>query len=228
MAFEHNGEDGVFTESVMAMAAEAEEDGPYLEGDDPLEDDAGLFAEGAEDYGDAGLFAEGAEDDGDAGLASVGLGDTGPAEDGLGDIGLGSDGLGAIGLGSDGLGDAGFAGGALGAAGSVAVVGVEEPLAARVARLEAAARELAAAEVTREQRRVQRKVGAATTGAGAVGFLPILLQLAGAIDLPPALAATASTVAAIVGAFAAGWATPEREPPLPPSSAHALLDIGRP
>ena len=34
-------------------------------------------------------------------------------------------------------------------------------------------------------------------------------------------------VAAIVGAFTAGWATPEREPPLPPTSAHALLDLGR-
>jgi len=207
MAVEHNGEDGVFTESVMAMAAESDEDGPYVEGDDPAEEDAGLFAgfEGPEDYGDPGLAGVGL---GDPGLAGVGLGDAGP--------------------GSDGLGDAGFAGGGLAAAGSVAVVGVEEPLAARVARLEAAARELAAAEVTREQRRVQRKVGAATTGAGAVGFLPILLQLAGAIDLPPELAATASTLAAIVGAFAAGWVTPEREPPLPPSSAHALLDLGRP
>jgi uncharacterized membrane protein YfcA len=84
------------------------------------------------------------------------------------------------------------------------------------------------AEVAREDRRVQRKVGTATTGAGAVGLLPILLQLAGAIDLPPALAATASTLAAIVGAFAAGWATPERKPPLPSSSAHAMLGLGRP
>jgi hypothetical protein len=169
MAYEHNGEDGVFTESVPAATAEpGEEYEPFDEGEDPLAADD-LFAE--LDPGDGDLLPE-------------------PPP------------------------------------GVVATVGLDDDLEARIAQLEAAARELAAAEITREGRRMRRKVGAATTGAGAIGFLPILLQLAGAIDLPPALAATASTVAAIVGAFAAGWATPEREPPLPPSSAHALLDLG--
>ena len=183
MAYEHNGEDGVFTESVLAATAEPEEDDvtgtgyePFAEAEDPLPEEEDLFA-------DLDL----AEDDDDAvepGLATVGTG-------------------------------------------AMATVGSDADMEARIATLEAAARELAAAEITREGRRVRRKVSAATTGAGAIGFLPILLQLAGAIDLPPALAATASTVAAIVGAFTAGWATPEREPPLPAPSAHALLDLGR-
>ena len=169
MAYEHNGEDGVFTESVLAASAEPDEEYElFPEGEDPL---------AAED-----LFAD------------LDPGDDEP----LPEL----------------------------PPGVVATVGMDDDLEARIARLEAAARELAAAEITREGRRVHRKVGAATTGAGAIGFLPILLQLAGAIDLPPALAATASTVAAIVGAFTAGWATPEREPPLPPTSAHALLDLG--
>ena len=178
MAYEHNGEDGVFTESVLAATAEPEDDleevayEPFAEGDDPLEEG-----------GDEDLFAD------------LELGEDEPQPELP--------------------------------PGVVATVGTDDDLEARIAKLEAAARELAAAEVTREGRRVRRKVSAATTGAGAIGFLPILLQLAGAIDLPPALAATASTLAAIVGAFTAGWATPEREPPLPPTSAHALLDLGR-
>jgi hypothetical protein len=96
----------------------------------------------------------------------------------------------------------------------------------RVAELEAAARTLAQAEVEREGARVKRKVTAATTGAGAIGLLPALLQLVGAIDLPPSLAATASAAAAIIGAFGAGWVTPERTPPLPDASAHAVLRLG--
>jgi hypothetical protein len=167
MAIELNGEDGVFTESVLAAIAEPEEELElFPEGEDPLA--------GEERFAGLDLDEPGAPP-----------------------------------------------------AGAFATVGAaDDDLEARIARLEAAARDLATAELTREGRRVRRKVGAATTGAGAIGFLPILLQLAGAIDLPPALAATASTLAAIVGAFAAGWATPERQPPLPPTSAHALLDLG--
>jgi hypothetical protein len=96
----------------------------------------------------------------------------------------------------------------------------------RLRRLEAAAAALAAAEVTRESKRVRRKVSAATTGAGAIGFIPILLQLVGALDLSPEMAATVSTVAASVGAFAVGFITPERQPPLPDPDAHALLALG--
>jgi hypothetical protein len=103
---------------------------------------------------------------------------------------------------------------------------IPDDTAARLAKLEAAARELAAAEVTREGRKVRRKVAAATTGAGATGFLPLLLQLLGVYDLDPTIAATLSTVASLIGAFAAGWITPERTPPLPEDSAHALLQLG--
>jgi hypothetical protein len=76
--------------------------------------------------------------------------------------------------------------------------------------------------VTREARRVKRKVAAATTGAGATGLLPLLLQLLGVYDLDPAIAGMLSTLASLIGAFAAGWATPERTPPVP--AASALLD----
>jgi hypothetical protein len=105
-------------------------------------------------------------------------------------------------------------------------VPVADDTAARLAKLEAAARELAAAEMTREGRKLRRKVAAATTGAGATGFIPLLLQLLGVYDLDPAMAATLSTVASLIGAFAAGWATPERTPPLPADSAHSLLKLG--
>src|SRR3954447_12759834 len=100
------------------------------------------------------------------------------------------------------------------------------PAEDRLARLEAAARALAEAEVTRENGRVRRKVKAATTGAGLVGFVPVLLQLVGAFDLPPQLSSTVAAGAAILGAFAAGWATPERAPALPDATAHRLIEPG--
>jgi hypothetical protein len=81
----------------------------------------------------------------------------------------------------------------------------------RLSRIEDAARILTEAEVEREQRKVHRKVKAATTGAGALGFIPVLLQLVGAVELDAELAATASTVAALAGALGLGWLTPERE-----------------
>ena len=95
----------------------------------------------------------------------------------------------------------------------------------RVRRLEAAAAELAAAEVTRESRRVRRKVTAATTGAGAAGFIPILLQLVDVLSLDPTIAATVAACASLIGAFGAGWMTPERRPPLPHSTAQDLLKL---
>jgi hypothetical protein len=115
-------------------------------------------------------------------------------------------------------------------AGPVAEVGELGPdsIEERVARLETAAQTLAAAEVTREGRKVRRKVIAGTTGATTVGFVPILLELVGAINLDPELAATAATVAAAIGSLAAGYFTPERTPPLPDPDAQALLDLGRP
>jgi hypothetical protein len=94
---------------------------------------------------------------------------------------------------------------------------------ARLAKLEAAARALATAEVTRDRKKVRRKVSAATTGAGVIGAVPILLQLAGAFNLDPEIVATASTVAAAIGAFIAGWLTPERKPTIPTEVALETL-----
>jgi len=88
----------------------------------------------------------------------------------------------------------------------------------RLARLEEAAATLAENELQREQRKVRRKVKASTTGAGAIGLVPILLQLVGALDLDAVLAATSSTVAAIAGAFGLGWLTPERQLPVAESA----------
>jgi hypothetical protein len=97
---------------------------------------------------------------------------------------------------------------------------------ARLARVEAAARALAQAERERDSGKVRRKVKASATGAGVIGAIPILLQLTGALHLPPELAATVSTAAAILGSFATGWATPERQPPPAAQAADALLDDG--
>src|SRR6185436_18702556 len=80
----------------------------------------------------------------------------------------------------------------------------------RIAKLEAAARVLAAADVDRHDRRVRRKVSAATTGAGATGLIPVLLSLAGVYDLDPAVTAALSTAASLIGAFVVGYFTPER------------------
>ena len=101
-----------------------------------------------------------------------------------------------------------------------------DDIAARLAKLEAAASDLANAEIEREARRVKRKVTAATTGAGASGFVPLLLQMLGVYDLDPVVTGMLSTVASLVGAFAAGWITPERTPPLPTESAHSLIALG--
>jgi hypothetical protein len=98
----------------------------------------------------------------------------------------------------------------------------------RLRRLEAAARELAAAEVTRESRKVRRKVTASTTGAGAAGFIPILLQMTDVYSLKPEVAMAVAAGASLIGAFAAGWLTPERQPPLPNATAQQLLGLAEP
>jgi hypothetical protein len=94
---------------------------------------------------------------------------------------------------------------------------LEEQRPDRVAQLETAVKVLAGEHAKREQKRVRRKVTAATGGAGMVGFIPILLQLIGALDVSPEVASTVAAVAAALGALAAGWATPEREAPLSPA-----------
>src|SRR5687767_679592 len=104
MAYEHNGEDGVFTESVLAATAEPEEELEEL----PYEP----FAEGEDPLAEEDLFAD------------LDLGEEEPQPElppGL-----------------------------------VATVGMDDDLEGRIAQLEAAARELAAAEITREGRRVRR------------------------------------------------------------------------
>jgi hypothetical protein len=96
----------------------------------------------------------------------------------------------------------------------------------RIAKLEAAARDLAKADVDRHERRVRRKVSAATTGAGASGFIPILLSLIGVYDLDPALTAALSTGASLLGAFVVGYLTPERRPSLDPEVAQRIQALG--
>jgi hypothetical protein len=92
----------------------------------------------------------------------------------------------------------------------------QDELAARLTRLEAAAQALMAAQVARDGRRVHRKVSAASLGAFVAAAVPVLLDLVGALNLSPELTSTISAGAALIGAFAAGWATPERSPTLPP------------
>jgi hypothetical protein len=92
----------------------------------------------------------------------------------------------------------------------------EVPESDRVTKLETAVKDLAGEAVKRDQGRVRRKVTAATGGAGAIGALPLILQLAGALNMDPELAAAIATVGAALGAFIAGWATPERQMPTLP------------
>jgi hypothetical protein len=87
----------------------------------------------------------------------------------------------------------------------------------RVAQLETAVRTLAEQQAKHESKRVRRKVTAATGGAGIVGLIPIVLQLAGTLDVSPEVASTVAAVAAALGALAAGWATPERAAPVSPA-----------
>ena len=92
----------------------------------------------------------------------------------------------------------------------------------RVAQLETAVKALAGQSADRESRRVRRKVTAATGGAGLVGLIPIVLQLAGALEVSPEVASTVAAVAAALGALAAGWATPERPKPISPGEILAV------
>jgi len=94
------------------------------------------------------------------------------------------------------------------AAAPAASAAPEDP---RVADLAATVGSLKAAAVAQEQRRVKRKVSAATGGAGLAGVIPIVLQLAGAVNLDPELASAIVGGVAVVGAFVAGWVTPERQ-----------------
>jgi hypothetical protein len=100
-------------------------------------------------------------------------------------------------------------------------------LVSRVQRLEEAAQALADAELTRDGRRVKRKVKAATGGAGIAALIPFVLQIAGAYNLSPELVSGITAAVALVGAFAAGWTTPERKPSLPSSAVQSLLDGAR-
>jgi hypothetical protein len=100
-------------------------------------------------------------------------------------------------------------------------------LVSRVQRLEEAAQALADAELTRDGRRVKRKVKAATGGAGIAALIPFVLQIAGAYDLSPELVSGITAAVALIGAFTAGWSTPERKPSLPSSAVQSLLDGAR-
>src|SRR5262245_42103096 len=97
-------------------------------------------------------------------------------------------------------------------------------LVARIQRLEEAAQALADAEVSRDGRRVKRKVKAATGGAGIAALIPFVLQIAGAYDLSPELVSGITAAVALLGAFTAGWSTPERKPSLPSSAVQSLVN----
>ncbi|HEX6695635.1 MAG TPA: hypothetical protein VF080_02540 [Solirubrobacteraceae bacterium] len=86
---------------------------------------------------------------------------------------------------------------------------------ARLERLEAIQHQVVLAARKHEAARVKRKVVASTTGAGAAGFIPLLLQLVDALKLSPQVAATVTTAVAALGALVAGYLTPDRPPVLP-------------
>ena len=88
---------------------------------------------------------------------------------------------------------------------------------ARVAQLESAVQTLAAQQAAHEQQRVRRKVTAATGGAGLASFVPIALQLMGALNVTAEVASTVAAVAAAAGALLAGYFTPERQAPASPN-----------
>jgi hypothetical protein len=95
---------------------------------------------------------------------------------------------------------------------------------ARLERLEAIQHQVVLAARAHEAARVKRKVVASTTGAGAAGFIPLLLQLVDALKLSPQVAATVTTAVAALGALVAGYLTPDRPPVLPgaPGSVDTL------
>jgi len=88
---------------------------------------------------------------------------------------------------------------------------------ARVTQLETAVTRLAAQQTAREQKRVRRKVTAATGGAGLASLTPVALQLMGALNVTAEVASTVAAVAAAVGALLAGYLTPERQAPASPA-----------
>jgi uncharacterized membrane protein len=94
-----------------------------------------------------------------------------------------------------------------------------EPAAqpARLEQLEAAVAKLAAQQVAHEQSRVRRKVTAATGGASLAAFIPIGLQLLDALNMTAEIASTVAAAAGALGAFLAGYVTPEREQPASPA-----------
>jgi hypothetical protein len=98
----------------------------------------------------------------------------------------------------------------------------------RLARLEDLASALISAENTRESGKVKRKVSAGATGAAAAGVIPVILQLAGVIDLDPELAATLTAGVAALASFVSGYLTPERQPALDPVVAHKVKTPRKP
>jgi hypothetical protein len=87
----------------------------------------------------------------------------------------------------------------------------------RVDQLEAAVAKLAAQQVAHEQLRVRRKVTAATGGASLAAFIPIGLQLLDALNMTAEIASTVAAAAGALGAFLAGYVTPERAQPASPA-----------
>jgi hypothetical protein len=93
----------------------------------------------------------------------------------------------------------------------------------RLEQLEHVAQVLTAAAVKKDEGRVRRKVSASATGAALVGAIPVILQLVGALNLSPELAATVSAAAATIASFLSGYVTPERAPTVQPELASQVL-----
>jgi len=79
-------------------------------------------------------------------------------------------------------------------------------------QLQARTEQLAQAYEQREAGRVHRKVTASAAGAALAGGVPAILAAVDALNLPAELQPFVLAVAAVLGTFVAGYATPERKP----------------
>lgn len=84
---------------------------------------------------------------------------------------------------------------------------------AAVSALEERTERLAEFARKRHASRVHRKVSAAVIGGGIAGAIPALLEAVDALELPSSVQPFVVLAAAILGLFAAAYATPERETP---------------
>ena len=84
---------------------------------------------------------------------------------------------------------------------------------AAMAAIEERTERLAELVQTRHAQRVHRKVSAAVIGGGLAGAIPAVLAAVEAVELSPSAEPFVVLAAALLGLFAAAYATPEREAP---------------